>query len=76
MNQRQKVQKKYRETHKEQLAEYQKEYYQKHKEELRQKRQEYRDNNRDKVKKWNRDNYLRRREIRDDGEVVRDSQEK
>lgn len=66
MNQRQKVQKKYQETHKEELAEYQRKYYQEHKEELRQKRQEYRDNNRDKVQKWNRTNYLKRKEMQND----------
>lgn len=68
MNQRQKVQKRYQETHKEQLAEYNRRYYQEHKEELRQKRQEYRDNNRDKVKKWSRTNYLKRKEMKNNVE--------
>jgi len=67
MNARQQIQKKYQETHREQLAEYQASYYQAHKEELRIKRQAYRDANRDKVKKWSRDNYLRRKEKMNNG---------
>lgn len=71
MNSKQITQKKYVETHKEQLAEYQANYYQAHKEELRIKRQAYRDANRDKVAKWGRTNYLRKKErLLNNGEVT------
>lgn len=68
MNEQQKkAQKKYVETHKEKIAEYQASYYQLHKEELRIKRQAYRDANRDKVKKWSHTNYIKRKEIAQNG---------
>lgn len=75
MNAKQKAQKRYAETHKEQLAEYQANYYQAHKEELRVKRQAYRDANRDKVAKWGRTNYLKRKEKMNNGEGISSGQE-